>query len=190
MIEEHNVKRKIHGWGGGGGGAQKEKLTLGSFFPSKKKKKKKQKFQAIKCGECSSQIDFLSDQDDQNEKTNWFRSTMFHDPVGQSPDMRLVWRSTNRVVKHDVTKPRGPVRLHHSSHHFGWQSSHSVDLAGWQAKMASIEIWIPWRNAHKPHWSFGFDCDGSPRCLSLKNEHCLYGGRSFSSLVMQLVIRI
>ena len=39
----------------------------------------------------------------------------------------------------------GPVRIRHSSHHFGWQSSHSVDLAGWQIKMASIEIWIPWR---------------------------------------------
>ena len=47
----------------------------------------------------------------------------------------------------------GPVRIRHSSHDFGWQSSHSVDLAGWQAKMASIEIWIPWRNAHKPHWN-------------------------------------
>ena len=45
----------------------------------------------------------------------------------------------------------GPVRIRHSSHDFGWQSSHSVDLAGWQAKMASIEIWIPWRNAHKAH---------------------------------------
>ena len=46
----------------------------------------------------------------------------------------------------------GPVRIRHSSHDFGWQSSHSVDLAGWQAKMASIEIWIPWRNALKPHY--------------------------------------
>ena len=45
----------------------------------------------------------------------------------------------------------GPVRVHHSSHVLGWQSSHSVYLAGWQVKMASIEIWIPWRNAHKPH---------------------------------------
>ena len=26
-----------------------------------------------------------------------------------------------------------------------------VDRAGWQAKMASIELWIPWRNAHTPH---------------------------------------
>ena len=31
----------------------------------------------------------------------------------------------------------GDVRIRHSSHDFGWQSSHSVDLAGWQAKMAS-----------------------------------------------------
>ena len=46
----------------------------------------------------------------------------------------------------------GPVPIRHSSHHFGWQSSHSVDLAGCQAKMASIEIWIPWRDAHKPHY--------------------------------------
>ena len=37
----------------------------------------------------------------------------------------------------------GPVRIRHSSHDFGWQSSHSVDLAGWQAKMASIESGIP-----------------------------------------------
>ena len=50
----------------------------------------------------------------------------------------------------------GPVRIRHSSHDFGWQSSHSVDLTEWQAKMASIEIWIPWRNAHKPH-----SCDRS-----------------------------
>ena len=37
----------------------------------------------------------------------------------------------------------GPVRIRHSSHDFGWQSSHSIDLAWWQAEMASIEIWIP-----------------------------------------------
>ena len=30
------------------------------------------------------------------------------------------------------------------------QPRHSVDRAGWQAKMASIEFWIPWRNAHGP----------------------------------------
>ena len=31
------------------------------------------------------------------------------------------------------------------------QPSHSVDRAGWLAKMASIEVWIPWRNSHGPH---------------------------------------
>ena len=46
----------------------------------------------------------------------------------------------------------GPVWIRHTEFtRFGWQYSHSVDLAGWQAKMASIEIWIPWRNAHKLH---------------------------------------
>ena len=45
----------------------------------------------------------------------------------------------------------GHVRIRHSSHHFATQSSRSVDLAGWQAKMASIEFWIPWRNAYGPH---------------------------------------
>ena len=53
----------------------------------------------------------------------------------------------------------GPVRIRHHSHDFGWQSSHSVDLAGWQAKMASIEIWIPWHNAHKPHNSIAHGRD-------------------------------
>ena len=46
----------------------------------------------------------------------------------------------------------GHVRISHSSHHFATQASRSVDLAGWQAKMASIEIWIPWCNAHTPHY--------------------------------------
>ena len=34
----------------------------------------------------------------------------------------------------------GPVWRRHSSHEFATQSSHSVDLAGWQANMASIEF--------------------------------------------------
>ena len=44
-----------------------------------------------------------------------------------------------------------PVRKRHtsSSHHFATQSSHFVDHAGWQAKMAYIEVCIPWRNASK-----------------------------------------
>ena len=57
----------------------------------------------------------------------------------------------------NINTRMGPMRIRHSSHDFGWQSSHSVDLAGWQAKMASIEIWIPWRNAHKP---FFFNSNG------------------------------
>ena len=44
-----------------------------------------------------------------------------------------------------------PVRIRHRSHHSATQSSHLVDRAGWQAKMASIEFWMPWRNAHWPH---------------------------------------
>ena len=57
---------------------------------------------------------------------------------------RLVWHHWHRVPR------MGPVRIRHSSH--ATQSSHSVDRAGWQSKMASIGIWIPWRNAHKPHF--------------------------------------
>ena len=47
----------------------------------------------------------------------------------------------------------GGCVVRHRSHHFATQSSHFVDRAGWQAKMASIEFWIPWRNAHGPHSS-------------------------------------
>ena len=67
----------------------------------------------------------------------------------------------------------GPVRIRHCSHEFGWQSSHSVDLAGWQAKMASIEVWIPWRNAHRPHYDFS-DCSDSNDLLPNDRLACLY----------------
>ena len=40
--------------------------------------------------------------------------------------------------------------IRHRLHHFATQASHFVDRAGWQAKMASLEFWIPWRNAHCP----------------------------------------
>ena len=30
-------------------------------------------------------------------------------------------------------------------------ADHSVHRAGWQAKMVSVEYWMPWRNAHGPH---------------------------------------
>ena len=38
----------------------------------------------------------------------------------------------------------GPVRIRHTSHNIAIQPSHSVDRAGWDAKMASIqtEFWI------------------------------------------------
>ena len=52
----------------------------------------------------------------------------------------------------------GPVHVRHSSHEVSTQPSHSVDRAGWQAKMASIEFWIPWHNAHGPHWSSWHTC--------------------------------
>ena len=58
------------------------------------------------------------------------------------------WKTLNSEICEKI----GPVRISHSSHHIATQSSHFVHLAGWQGKMASIEFWIPWRNAHKPHW--------------------------------------
>ena len=51
----------------------------------------------------------------------------------------------------------GPLQMRHCSHEFATQSSHSVDLAGWQAKMAIIDILIPRRNARKPHFT-NFRC--------------------------------
>ena len=71
----------------------------------------------------------------------------------------IAWRTAVRKKNHcDVpcaalpTKAQmGPVRTRYNTHNFGWQSSHSVDLVGWQAKMATIEIWIPWSYAHKPN---------------------------------------
>ena len=57
----------------------------------------------------------------------------------------------NMVTRPLATAPVGtqqnshemwPVLIRHSSHHFATQSSHSVDRAGWQAKMASIEVFF------------------------------------------------
>ena len=50
---------------------------------------------------------------------------------------------SHAVCSEGVVSIMEPVQICHSSHEFATQSSHSVDLAGWQAKMASIEIWIP-----------------------------------------------
>ena len=55
------------------------------------------------------------------------------------------------LVKASACFSNGPVRIRHSWHESATQSSHSVDQAGWQAKMASIEVQIPWGNEHKPH---------------------------------------
>ena len=74
----------------------------------------------------------------------------------QSKTVRLRRKSlkatdTGKSLSFDIYScTMGPVRIRHSSHDFGWQSSHSVDRAGWQAKMDSIEIWMPWRDAHWP----------------------------------------
>ena len=70
-----------------------------------------------------------------------------------------------------------PVRIHHSSHHFATQPSHFVDRTGWQAIMASIQLWIPWRNAHGPHSQFSFS--GVFDTISLQRNlprlsRCLY----------------
>ena len=66
----------------------------------------------------------------------------------------------------------GPVRIRHTSLEFGWQSSHSMDLAGWQAKMASIEIWISWRNAHEPNNSNAHENEESSRAELMTLTSC------------------
>ena len=68
----------------------------------------------------------------------------------------------------------GPVWTHHRWHK---TATHS---AGWQAKMASIEFWIPWHKVYRPHciaigklssahpciavWSFIFTQDERAQC--------------------------
>ena len=47
----------------------------------------------------------------------------------------------------------GQVWIRHSPHEIATQSSHFVDRAGWQAKMASIGFWILWRSAYWTHFS-------------------------------------
>ena len=58
----------------------------------------------------------------------------------------------------------GPVRIRHWAHPVlpPIQSSHFVDRAGWQAKMASIGFWTDHCVMHtRPHWqvSQGIDID-------------------------------
>ena len=76
----------------------------------------------------------------------------------QSPPIEVHFVVMCKAWSENVFSQMGPVRIRHSSHDFGWQSSHSVDLAGWQAKLASIEIWIPWRHGYKPHLGQSLVC--------------------------------
>ena len=48
---------------------------------------------------------------------------------------------------------QGSVRVRYRSHEIATQSSHFVDRAGWQAKMASNELWM--NDAFRPSWEHG-----------------------------------
>ena len=80
-----------------------------------------------------------------------------------------------------------------SSHEIATQSSHSVDRAGRQTKMASIEFWIPWRSVYKPHCgpnsttslsknvlNWPWQC--RPHSRTLTNDHLDYFSSRWSSL--------
>ena len=54
-------------------------------------------------------------------------------------------------IFHQHQNRTGTVQIRHCSHHFATQSSHSVDRAGQQAEMATIEFWKPWCNVHRPY---------------------------------------
>ena len=75
--------------------------------------------------------------------------------------MRRKWFGI--VTAHAEVLRMGPARLRHCLHDFSTQSSHSVDLTGWQAKMASIGIWVLWHNAHKPHFKESLWCTADMR---------------------------
>ena len=65
---------------------------------------------------------------------------------------RLLYCNANWKFREFSKMIMGPVRICHSSHEFATQSSHSVSGSSWwQAKMASIEIWLPWRAADQLH---------------------------------------
>ena len=60
----------------------------------------------------------------------------------------MVWNTFGRdwciciIVKSNTM---GPVLIRHRSQEIATQPWHSVDRAGWQVEMASIEFWFPWR---------------------------------------------
>ena len=75
--------------------------------------------------------------------------------IGSASALPIIQKTivhVREVARGDKHRVMGHVRLRHSSHDFGRQSSQSVNLklAGWQAKMASIEIWIAWNDACQP----------------------------------------
>ena len=67
---------------------------------------------------------------------------------------------TTTVPCLDVQIRIGLVCICHRSHHFATLSSYFVNRAGWQANMAFIAFWRPWRNAHSAQYIL--TCVGLP----------------------------
>ena len=61
--------------------------------------------------------------------------------------------SSDQEVKFNLLSAMGAVRIRHSIREFATQSVILLILV-WQAKMASIELWIRWCNAHGPPLNF------------------------------------
>ena len=83
----------------------------------------------------------------------------------------------------------GPVRIRHSSHNFATQSTHSVDLAGWQGKMASIvgyhDVCAEALFCRKPVLSCGLDRgfpDSSRIRMSCPKPRIHHGGDPWTEL--------
>ena len=67
------------------------------------------------------------------------------------PSKKIKKKKTTPLSNTGVEKNNGACVIRHSSHDIATQPSHSVDRAGWQSKMVSIEFRIAWCNAHRPH---------------------------------------
>ena len=78
---------------------------------------------------------------------------------GASRPLYMKLSSHCDIWSHSRILSMGPVRIRHVVHettyHPALQPSHSVDRAGLQAKMASIELCKPWRNMQKSAFFFG-----------------------------------
>ena len=48
--------------------------------------------------------------------------------------------------------------------------------------------WVVKHRVRQTNWSFRCTCDGSPQCLSLRIEHCLFGGLSSSCLLFYMIL--